>query len=568
MKKSPKLMNQLQKCNVRSNMKVTAFALSALAVATQAHAFQIDAGNPDLRVRLDTQVRYNLGMRVEGINDDFGDSPLYDATEHFADKGDLVTNRLNMLSEFDVVFKDRHGFRVSGSAWRDFAYDNPEFGETAAQGFTNEQVSEHRNAHYSSYANRYHKGLSGEILDAFVFTGFDAGSMSADFKLGQHTVYWGESLYTPFHGISYSQAPLDLIKAASSPGSEAKEIFMPIPQLSFQASLTDTVSVSGQYMFDWKPSRLPAGGTYFGGADALRADTVTAAIIPGFGPFSFPFGDDVEPEKKHGQFGLAMRWSPDWLQGSMGFYYRKFNEVMPWSTSAGTSPLPDDLHLAYASDTQLYGFSMTKTIGVVSVGAEVSYRKDSALNSIAGPWLAVGDTRGIEGARGDTWHALVNGIYILPKTPLWVGGSLQAELVYSALDHVTENKELFRGVGYVGCAGQDAGDGCATREVWLAQLGFTPEYPQALPGVDISLPMSLSYGLKGNGATLGGGNQDAMTFSVGVAAKIYQTWDVSMSYNDSRAKYNTGADGLVSTTNGNALANDHGWVSLTVKRSF
>lgn len=570
MKTSPMLLKYKQKPSPRASLMTSALALSVAAVATQAQAFQFDTGNPDIRTRLDTQVRYNLGVRAEGINNDFGNSRTYDATEHFAGKGDLVTNRLDVLSEFDLVYKDRHGFRVSGSAWRDFAYDNPEYGKTAAQGLSNAEVSEYTNAHYNSYADRYQKGLSGEILDAFVFTGFDFGSMSADLKLGQHTVFWGESLYTPFHGISYSQAPLDLIKAASSPGVEAKELFMPIPQLSFQASLTDTVSLGGQYLFDWKPSRLPAGGTYFGGADSLRADYVTAAIVPGFGALRFPVGDDVEPNKKHGQFGLNLRWSPEWLQGSVGLYYRKFNEVMPWSAVSVVSGgvLPDDLHLAYASDTQLYGISLAKTLGLISVGAEVSYRQDSALNSITGPWLATGDTRGIEGARGDTWHALVNGIYVLPKTALWDGGTLQAELVYSALDHVTKNKELFRGVGYAGCAGQDAGDGCATREVWLAQVGFTPEYPQVLPGVNLSLPMSLSYGLKGNGATLGGGNQDAMTWSVGAKANIYNIWDVALAYNDSRAKYNKGTDGLASTTNGNALANNHGWVSLTVKRSF
>lgn len=570
MKISPMQQRQPSQSSRNTHLTASIFALSALAAATQAQAFSIDTGNPDFDVRLDTQVRYNLGTRVEGVNDDFGDSPTYDASEHFAGKGDIVTNRLDLISEFDAVYKDRHGMRLSAAAWRDFAYDNPEYGKTAAQGLSNEQVSEYRNAHYSGYANRYHKGLSGEILDAFIFTGFDIGNSSVDVKLGQHTVYWGESLYSLFHSIAYSQAPYDLLKAASSPGIEAKEVFNPIPQLSFQASLTDTVSIGGQYLFDWKPARLPAGGTYFGSADSLRADYVTAAVIPGFGALKFPVGDDVEPDKKHGQFGLNLRWTPDWLQGTVGLYYRKFNEVMPWGAVSVVSGgiLPDDLHLAYASDTKLYGISLTKTIGVVSVGAEVSYRENTALNSVSGPWLAVGDARGIEGARGDTWHALINGIYLLPKTPLWEGGSLQAELVYSALDHVTKNKEIFRGVGYAGCAGENAGDGCATREVWLAQVGFTPEYPQAFPGVNISLPISLSYGLKGNGATLGGGNQDAMTFSVGVAANIYTTWDVSLKYNDSRAKYNKGADGLVSTQNGNALANDRGWVSLTVKRSF
>ena len=51
------------------------------------------------------------------------------------------------------------------------------------------------------------------------------------------------------------------------PGIEAKELFLPLNQLSAQAQINDTVSVAAQYFLEWAPYRLPEGGTYLAGFD-------------------------------------------------------------------------------------------------------------------------------------------------------------------------------------------------------------------------------------------------------------------------------------------------------------
>jgi hypothetical protein len=81
----------------------------------------------------------------------------------------------------------------------------------------------------SPYTKRYAKGLSGEFLDAFAFTTFDVADVPVNVKAGQHTVYWGESLFLggAIHGISYSQNSVDVWKGFATPGSEAKELFRP-----------------------------------------------------------------------------------------------------------------------------------------------------------------------------------------------------------------------------------------------------------------------------------------------------------------------------------------------------
>ena len=58
------------------------------------------------------------------------------------------------------------------------------------------------------------EGPSGEFLDVFAFAKFNVGEAPVNVKLGQTTVYWGESLLLggAIHGISYSQNPIDLWK--------------------------------------------------------------------------------------------------------------------------------------------------------------------------------------------------------------------------------------------------------------------------------------------------------------------------------------------------------------------
>jgi hypothetical protein len=565
--------------------------LAGCAVVPAAFALDIDTGNSDLKVRFDNQLRYALGVRGEQVNDAFGNSPTYDETEYRFKRGKVMMNRLDLLSEFDAVYKNKFGARVSGAAWYDHAYHdgkavtNP--GELAP-GLPYSAIGNYINNDYSSTTKRFNRS-GGELLDAFAFGNFDLGNAQLNVKLGKHTVYWGEAFFTSFHNIAYSQAPLDGLKGASSPGIEAKEVFMPINQLSAAVQLSSEWSLRGQYFLAWRPNRLPEGGTYFGAADMLfnGPDRILAGFGP-TGPILVPHGANVEPDRDGKKsYGLNLRYSPSAMTGTtFGAYYRKFDETQPWAPVFGlspTSPVPVDYHLAYAKGTQMVAASMQTAVGPVSVGAELSYRKDTALNSNTAFVTATGsvlDFAGTEGARGNTFHAVVNGVYLLPRTALWESGTLIGELVYSRLHRVTKNADLYKGVGYMGCDAATAAatsgqktvggksDGCATKDVVLLQVNFAPQWLQAMPGVDLTAPMSLGYGLHGNGATLGGGNQGAASWSIGLEADIQQKYKFGIKWNDQRAGYNTGPTGLVNTSNGNAVQNNHGWLAMTFKTSF
>ncbi len=243
-----------------------AAALAATFAAGGALAFEIDTGNPDLTIRWDNTVRFNLGVRVESRDDKIGNSAISDEGTYSFDKGDLVAARFDVLSELDVVFRKRHGLRLSAAGWYDAAYDstshsNPNLPLRNIPSYVNNQ--------YSDYTKRFYRGPSGEILDAFVFSGFDVGTVPAAVKAGRHSLYWGESLFLNgnLNGIAYAQNPLDLQKGFATPGVEAKELFRPLNQLSGQAQVTDDLSIAAQYLLEWESFRYPEGGTYLGPVD-------------------------------------------------------------------------------------------------------------------------------------------------------------------------------------------------------------------------------------------------------------------------------------------------------------
>lgn len=540
-----------------------AVALLASALSTNVMAIQIPVGNSDLKIDWDNTLRYNAGWRAESQNSDFLDSPFYDDTENKFDRGDMVMNRLDLLSELDMVWKGAHAVRVSAAAWYDDVYQDgaePNNDLIGSGNFANDR--------YNSYTKRYMGGLSGEILDAFVFTSFALGGANVAVRAGQHNVYWGESLYSIGNSIAYSQGPVDTIKSASSPGAEAKELFLPLKQISTQIQLTNDLSLGAQYLLDWKPFRLVPGGTYFAGSDGARSDY---GLHPGQG--GFYNGDDFEPDNKRGEWGVNLRWSPWWLNGTAGLYYRKFDEKLPWSFTdlGGGTP---SIRLGYARDTELYGISLSQTLATVSVAAELSYRKDTALNSASGYVVMPSDGIApsyseMEGARGNSIHALVNAIYLLPRTALWTGGTVQGEVTYNRLDKITENADRYNARGY-GCTTAYTSH-CVTRDAWGMQAGFTPEWPQAFPAWDLSMPVTLAYGIEGNSPTPGGTNEGVYSYSIGVAGKYKGVHNFTLRWVDSHGKYRVNpAAGYVTSdhTSGSPVQNDHGWVSLSYKVSY
>lgn len=598
-----------------------AAALSAIGAAP-AWGIEFDTGNPDVLLRWDNTVRYNLGWRLEDINPHFANAFGSDETELRFKKHDLIVNRLDLLSELDYSVRNDYGFRVSAAAWSEHAYpDTTRTSDRINSIFTGSQAvpsSYGPSGRYSNYARRYVTGDSGEILDAFVFGNFDLGRTSFRYRLGQHTVYWGEASFTQTDSIAHGMARMDGIKGQTSPGAEAKELFMPVKQFTFQWALSDELSLQGLYQFDWKPTRAAPGGTYFAASDgsgdtSAAGSPVCASTAPGS---CTPYLDPVTPGRKGGDFGLAARWSPAWLDGTLGFYYRKYDEKTPWSTIQlqGHTPTAANmgLRLSYARDTELLGISLGKSLGPVSAGFEASYRRNTALSSVSGffagssagmgpatsaffaspaadiPLSQMPDYDLVEGARGNTFHLVANGSMLLKRTPLWDTGVLVGELAYQRLDKVTRNGSLFYSEDYacrfgyapsgLAAGARDRSDGCATRDALALSLTFMPQWVQPFPGLALSMPISISYGLRGNSPSLSGNYEGAYRWSIGLTALYRTRYEFAIALVDQHQDYKTatatarnGVPGeqVFSTGAGTTpIQNNHRWLSVRFKTSF
>ena len=558
----------------RGPFKPTAVAaaaatLTALLLPAAVSAMEFDVGNPDLAIRFDNTVRLNYGMRVEGRDPKIGNSVLADEGDYRFDRGDAIAERFDLLSEFDLVYKKQYGLRVSAAAWGDAAYSSGKSASNPNPPLTN--IPSYVGKNYSDYTKRFYRGPSGEILDAFVFGGMDIAGVPVKAKLGSHTVYWGESLFLGgnLHSIAYAQNPLDLQKGFATPGSEAKELFRPLNQLSVQAQLTDTVSVAAQYMLEWEAFRYPEGGTYYGPVDFAFNGPDRQFLSQQLG-FALR-GAPSEP-KQNGEFGLSTRWSPEWADGgTFGFYYRTFADKLPQVFITRAAPNNSQYNLIYADNIDLLGISFAKNIAGISVGSELSYRHNTPLSSqvlgVAPGLPGAGDTKG---PRGDTVHALVNAVGVINKTPAFDVANWAAELTFSRWTRVTSGQNLFNALGYGQCAAKnlDKWDGCATKNFVGLGLSFAPTWFQVMPGVDLSAPVTYAVGVYGNAATVFGGNQGLGNYTVGLGADVYQKYRFDLKYIDYVGHYRDNGTAVTTFNGFTTFLKDRGAVSLTFKTTF
>ncbi len=563
---------------------------------------EVDLGFPGLELRLDGTLRYNLGIRTDPIDSRIGSAPPFTAGENHVRQGGVTTNRLDLLAELDLGWQGRHGARVSAAGWYDHAYQGGDVSSPAlaATGAPGAYVGDR----YSDYTLRRYRGPWGELLDAFAFASFGAGSVPVTVKAGRHTVVWGESLMQSgaIHSVSYAQAPLDLGKAFATPGIEAKELFRPLASLSAQAQLSPSLSVAAQVFLEWQSYVYPEGGTFLGGADFAFNGPDGVFRVMGGNPV-YLANDGVSWPREMGDFGLALRWAPEVLDGTLGLYYRRYTDkvaaVLLTDNPGAVGPLspgipsPFRYRQYYGEDVDLVGVSLAKQVLGASLGAELSYRLDTPLVAQSlgfavapAPPLApvlfpdglprlVGNTYQ---ARGDTLHAVLNAVGVLSGLRAFGSASWAFEVTYSRWLRVRENPDMFFGEGYGVCrtdaqlaqAGlaRTQDDGCATREHVAVGAAFTPTWFRVTSGVDLLLPLSGSWTVYGNSPVTLGGNEGSGTWSAGVAADVRGRYRLDLRYADYFGSTRANGTPVPSANGLPAILQSRGNVALTAKATF
>jgi hypothetical protein len=517
--------------------------LSALALAVamthapSVAALEIAGGD----VEWNNIVRYNLGMRMEKADHAIATNPGTDESTSSYDRHDIVTNRVDWYSELGWDYQGIFGLKLSGAAWYDQAYNDK---VKTGPGLQNN--GSYDNNEFSSTTRRYHRGLSAELLDAYVYGNFSIGEMAGDIKVGRQTNLWGEAIALSTHSVSYSQAPVDGLKAAVAPGADAREVSMPVGQIHTNLQVTPNLALAAQYFFEFEPTRLTQGGTYLASSDILLD-----------GPDSMNGGfrnKGVRKASNTGDWGVSGRYFYEPFNTTVGLYYREFTERGPF---VSTNAADNSYEFIYPENAKLYGLSLSKLIGSASVGAELVYRKNTALNSS----LANGSH---DVARGDTYHALLNAIQSFGPNSLWSSASLTGEIAFAHLDEVTKNEQNFAGL-----CGSERGveRGCATRNVSQATLRFSPSWTAVAVGWDLGFDTAITYGLHGNGAMPGGGNEKAGSYSFGPSLTYNANHAFKLQYIDYLATKKNNPNGGILYSNGSQLQ-DRGWLSFTYTGQF
>lgn len=530
-----------RKRRVASLVTVVSLGLAALAHADE------DAGEDALQLRFNQTLRYTLAQRIAGRDDRIARNATTDQSDALFGRNDLIANRLDWLGELDLIYQARHGLRLSAAAWSDGAYGGHGSSSPTALGSAASPLSYSQSNRFTPYVRRYYAGPSAEFLDAFAFTAFDLGESTWNVKFGRHAVVWGESLFGSAHAVAYGQTPSDGLKAIANPGASAKETALPIHQASLVVQVNPQLSLLAQRLFEWRPNRLPEGGTYFGVSDAALAGPDVQRLAP--------------REGKGGDWGLGVKWSPDWLDGTLGAYVRHFDDKAGWVAQAARS----DTVAVFARGIELWGLTLARNLGGVAVGAELSHRHNGPLTSVTNA-SAPGS---FEGARGDTWHGLFNAVALLGPSAGYDSAALSGELSWSRLDRVTQNAAYYRARGYTAtCTTQATLKGCADNGHVALTLSFVPTWLQVLPGIDLDLPLLYSTQLQGNAPSLGGGSEGFTTWKVGLTARAYARHQFDLAYTGYDQKLLRDASTPFGSRVLGAPYKDKGWLAFTWQTTF
>jgi len=543
-----------------------ALAIAALA-AGHAQAFQFDTPE-DWSIRWDNTLKGSTKYRLRdadaalsqafvGGNPANGPAALnFNAGDQNFQRKGIVSERLDILSEFDVVYRRNFGLRLSAAAW----YDHKIRGTTDA---TDPFVGQFPINEFPAKTRRT-AGRKAELLDAFVFGGvrFD-NQVKLTGRLGRHALQYGESLFFGDNGIARAQGPIDIDKLLASPGAQFKEIIRPVPQASAQLQLSPALAIGGYYQFSWEEDRLPPSGTYFSTANIPWGSEQSELV--GLGPtttFLLNPGGDIKP-RNTGQFGLQMKWRID--ETDLGLYYAKFHDKdgqLYGALNFAGAPnlfgqLPGQWYYKFPEGIRTFGVSASHSFGDFNVATEASIRQNMPLRSTNMLFGFFPGQPQPQHAVGKTAHFNVSTLASFGPNFLSQESSLVGEIAWNrVLSKNDPDGEL---------------DGGRTRDATALRLIYTPSYRQALAGLDLSVPVGIGYTLRGNSSITAWGAEDTGDFSIGLEGNYLGVWQVGLSYTKYIGKavpfvdYHTTP--LPTYGLGNHLA-DRDFIALSLRRTF
>lgn len=324
-----------------------------LLVAVQAQAVEFSFADNEVTGSIDTTVSYGQLWRVQGQDKTNDDINTNDGNRNF-DTG-LVSEVFKVTSDLEMSYQN-YGMFVRGTAFYDTQIMDKRNDYYDANSPAQPSQSYPRDSSFT-YETRHKAGRDAQILDAYVYGNWDVAEMPVTGRLGRQVFNWGEGLF--YRGGINTTNPVDAAKFRL-PGSEVKEVLVPVEALSFNIGLTDNLSMETFYQFNWKESAIDPSGTYFSETDLFADGGNTAySTNPRLGSTAFRtnyaglsagrigglqgtsyldsngvfkvanIGSDLNA-KNDGQFGVAFRYIAEELNSTeFGFYFVNYHAKEP-----------------------------------------------------------------------------------------------------------------------------------------------------------------------------------------------------------------------------------------------
>ncbi|BAN47778.1 DUF1302 domain-containing protein [Metapseudomonas resinovorans] len=337
-----------------------------ILVAAQAQAVEFSFADGEVAGSLDTTVSYGQLWRVQGQDRTNDDINTNDGNRNF--NTGLVSEVYKITSDLEATYKN-YGMFVRGTAF----YDTQIMDKRNDYLDNNNPVQPSQNfPRDDSFTRetRHKAGRDAQILDAYLYGNWDVADMPLTGRIGKQVFNWGEGIF--YRGGINTTNPVDAAKFRL-PGSELKEVLVPVEALNFSLGLTDNLSVETFYQFNFKESAIDPVGTYFSETDLFadggntaystqRALTPLAPLYAGFsaaGVGGLQGGRNVDANgvikvasvgpdinaKNDGQFGIAFRYIAEELNSTeFGFYFVNYHAKEP--TIAANLGAYDGLNLA------------------------------------------------------------------------------------------------------------------------------------------------------------------------------------------------------------------------------
>ncbi|MEJ2393752.1 MAG: DUF1302 domain-containing protein [Candidatus Thiodiazotropha sp.] len=506
-------------------------AVAMVMACGNAQAFRFDTGSDDLKIRWDNTLKYSTIYRLHDPDETqlghYLPSPAGDGDYNF--KKGIASNRLDLLSEFDLVHNYNKGFRISATGWYDRVYnttsDNPGVSHNqsvAADEFNSETETA--------------VGKDLELLDAFGFYKGQIGDMPASVRLGRHTVIYGETLMSGANGIAAAQGPVDIVKAATVPGAQVKEFLLPTNQISATLQPLENLSLGAYYQFKWEESAFFPAGSFLSPNDVVGPGNESfLQVIPGQPWPQINHGEDLTPDDS-GQWGMQVRYRPEALDVELGIYAANYHDKLPSAIYTNVTPTGLTYSRAYQENIRTYGVSASTVLFDDNVSIEASVRDNMPLtgglcpeghptgcgyfvNNLSGvaPVPVPDNNDNPAYAVGKTRHVTLVDIHIFqPNFILRDGGSVATQFDWHQVHGVTKNPEMI--------------DPTTTKSASTVTVAFTGDYYQVMNGLDLHVPIVWTHNLAGRSRTTVGWIEHGGSLDVGLNFDYRNTWKGGLNY--------------------------------------